>query len=125
MTRTNRCRGRFSIGTHALSAVLVECRRVEGKPRQRFIAQLGTIEVWDDDGRGDIAIGTGGRASWPCVVAFWQRVSRKLNTLRVPCDRRVVEGMIAARVPRYHEPMSSVMKITSHMPSRKCQYMAV
>ena len=26
---------------------------------------------------------------------------------------------------RLHVPMSSVMKITSHMPSRKCQYMAV
>ena len=105
MTRTNRSRGRFSIGRHALSAVLVECRRVGGKPRQRFIAQLGTIEVWDDVERGDIAIGTGGRASWPCVVAFWRRVSRRLDTLRVlrvlrvPCDQLAVEGMIAARVP--------------------------
>ena len=48
MTRTNRYRGRFSIGAHALSAVLVECRRFEGKPRQRFLAQLGTIEVGKD-----------------------------------------------------------------------------
>ena len=100
MTRTNRYRGRFSIGTHALSAVLVECRRVEGKPHRRYIAQLGTIEVWDDIERGDIAIGTGGRASWPSVVAFWRRVSRKLDTLRVHCDRLAVEEMIAAKVPR-------------------------
>ncbi len=99
MTRTNRCRGRFSIGTHALSAVLVECRRVDGKPRQRFIAQLGTIEVWDYDGRGDIAIGTGGRASWPCVVAFWRRVSQKLDTLRVPCDRLVPAVDTLSTVP--------------------------
>jgi len=100
MTRTNRYRGRFSIGTHALSAVLVECRRVNGKPRQRFLAHLGTIEVWDDVGRGDIAIGTGGRASRPAVVVFWRRVYRKLDTLRVHCDRQAVEGMIAAKVPR-------------------------
>ncbi len=99
MTRTDRYRGRFSIGAHALSASLVECRRVNGKPRQFFLAYLGTIEVWDDVGTGDIAIGTGGRAKWPAVVMFWQRVSRKLDTLRVRCDRHSVEGMIAAKVP--------------------------
>jgi hypothetical protein len=100
MTRTDRYRGRFSIGAHALSAVLVECRRVYGKPHQRFLAHLGTIEVWDDAGIADIAIGTGGRAKWPAVVMFWRRVSRKLDTLGLLCDRLAVEKMIAAKVPR-------------------------
>ena len=99
MTRTNRYRGRLAIGAHALSAVLVECRRVNGTPRQRFLAHLGTIEVWEN-GRGDIAIGTGGRVYGPAVMAFWRRVSRKLDTLRVRCDRQAVERMIAAKVPR-------------------------
>ncbi len=100
MTRTDRYRGRFSIGAHALCAVLVECRRVNGKPQQRFLAHLGTIEVWDDAGTGDIAIGTGGRAKGPAVVMFWRRVSRKLDTLGLPSDRLAVEDMIAAKVPR-------------------------
>ncbi len=96
-----------------------------GSPGSLYLAYLGTIEVWDDVGTGDIAVGTGGRAKWPSVVMFWQRVSRQLDTLGGRCDRQAVEGMIAAKVPRFHVPMSSVMKITSHMPSRKCQYIAV
>ncbi len=124
-TRTNRYRGRFSIRAHAPSAELVECRRVNGKPRQRFLAHPGTLEVWDDAGTGDIAIGTGGNASRPCVVAIWRRVSLRLDMLCERFDWSAVEGMIAAKMPRLHIPMSSVMKITSHMPSRKCQYMAV
>ncbi len=104
MTRTNRYRGRFSIGAHALSASLVECRRVDGKPRQRFLAYLGTIEVWDDVGAGDIAIGTGGCAKWPAVVMFWQGVCRQLDTLRVRCDSHSVYGMICAKVPRVSVP---------------------
>lgn len=104
MTRTDRHRGRYCIGAHALTAVLVESRRVDGKSRQRFLAYLGTIEVWDDSRRGDIAIGTGGRAKWPAVVMFWQRVSRQLDALPVWCNRQSVEEMLAAKVPRLSMP---------------------
>lgn len=100
MTRTDRDRRRYCIGAHALTAVLVESRRVSGKPRQRYVAYLGTLEVWDDSRSGNIVIGTGGRAKWPAVVMFWQRVSRQLDALPVWCNRPAVEGMIAAKVPR-------------------------
>ena len=98
MTRTGSLTGRYPIGAHALTAVLVESRRVNGSPRQRIIASLGTIHVWED-GRGEVAVGTGGRARMGDVIGFWDRVSQLLDTVEQP-DRDAVEKMIATRVPR-------------------------
>jgi hypothetical protein len=99
MTRTGRFSGRYHIGAHALTAVLVESRRVNGSPRQRFVAHLGTIEVWETE-RGDVAIGTGGRAHQGAVLNFWACVCRRLGAVEEPYDRDVVEASIAANVPR-------------------------
>ena len=82
LTRTTRIHGRFGIGGHALSAVLVESRRVAGKPRQRFVAHLGTIRVWDAMmGKGDVPIAGGGRAHHVDARGFWDSVSRKLDVI--------------------------------------------
>lgn len=63
LTRTTAYHGRFGIGGYALSAALVESRRVAGRPRQRFVAHLATVRVWDaSTGRGDVPIAGGGRA---------------------------------------------------------------
>ena len=99
MTRTGRFRGRYQIGAHALIAVLVESRRVNGSPRQRFVAHLGSIQVWEN-GRGDVAIGTGGRAYRAAILGFWARVSRELDAIEEPYDRDAVEAKISASVPR-------------------------
>ena len=56
LTRTTRLGGRFGIGGCALSAVLVECHRVAGAPRQRFVAHLATVRVWD---------APAGKQTWP------------------------------------------------------------
>lgn len=77
----------------------METRRVGGKPRQRTLAYLGTLQVWEN-GLGQVEIGGGGRAYEWQITAFWNRVSRKLDDLAEPFDRDAVEGMIAARVPR-------------------------
>ncbi len=87
-----------SPGAQALRGLLVETRRLGGKPRQRTLAYLGTVEVWEN-GLGQVAIGGGGRAYEWQVAAFWDRVSRKLDGLEEPFDRDAVEAMIAARVP--------------------------
>ena len=98
MTRSDRFGGRCLISGHAISAVLVESRRVNGSPRQRFVAHLGTVGVWEN-GRGQVAIGTG-RALHSEVMGFWGRVSRSLDGVAEPFDRDVVEAMIGATVPR-------------------------
>ena len=72
-----------------LTAVLVECRRVDGKPRQRTVAYLGGIRekfigqnVWQHD-------------------RFWSRVNARLDELALdPATRANIEASIAARVPR-------------------------
>lgn len=98
LTRTGRFRGRCLIGAHALSAVLVESQRVNGSPRQRFVAHLGTVRVWEN-GRGQVEIGTG-RALHSEVMGFWGRVCRSLDGVEEHFDRDVVEAMIGATVPR-------------------------
>jgi hypothetical protein len=84
---------------YTLSAVVAECRRVDGRPRQRFVAHLATLEVWEN-GFGDVAIGFGGRASRAVVSRFWNDVARKLDASEHVRDRDAVEAMIARRVPR-------------------------
>jgi hypothetical protein len=103
MTRTNRYLGRHRIGARALTGVLVECRRINGSPRQRFVAHLGTIRV-SENGMGEVAIGTGGKARRADIVAFWDQVSRKLDAVEVPYDRDEVEAMVSAKVPRPDAP---------------------
>jgi hypothetical protein len=67
--------------------VLVESRRVEGKPRQRVIAYLGAYE---DDDRDDP------RAR----REFWHDVRAALDGLRLDAAfRQRLEAQIAARIP--------------------------
>jgi hypothetical protein len=49
---------------------------------------------------GEVTIGSGGQARQAEIIAFWHRVSRKLDTIPEPLDRDAVEAMVAARVPR-------------------------
>ncbi len=99
MTRTGRYRGRYHMGAHALTVVLVESRRVNGSPQQRFVVHLGTIQVWEN-GRGQVAVGTGGQAYQGDISDFWARVSQKLDAIDEEFDRDAVEAMISANVPR-------------------------
>jgi hypothetical protein len=72
------------------SAVLVEGKRVKGKPVQRHIAYLGGIT------ESAIAI-----LAQRCV--FWRDIGQRLDQLGdrlSPENRQRVEAAIAARVPR-------------------------
>jgi hypothetical protein len=101
LTRTTRFHGRHSKRGHALSAVLVESRRVAGSPRQRFVAHLATLQVWDTaTGKGDVSIARGGLAYRHEAEIFWERVSGTLDAIGQAFDRDLVEARIAARVPR-------------------------
>ena len=67
----------------AHSAILVESVRIDGKPRQRFIAHLGTIRP---------------RYGAVAVIAFWHDVDNVLD--QIDCDREHVTAQIVKRVPR-------------------------
>jgi hypothetical protein len=74
-------------GDYALSAQLVESHRVEGKPRQKVIKYLGTIN------QSDIAH-IGHR------IGFWRTVSAAFKALGLPPEQQhTIELALHARVP--------------------------
>jgi hypothetical protein len=72
----------------ALSAVLVETHRVDGRPRQRVVRYLATIKA--------------GQLVYPLSVErFWQAVDARLAELPLADDQRhVIERKIGEAVPR-------------------------
>ncbi len=72
-----------------ITAELVECRRVDGKPRQRLLAYLGGIrEAYVDEREGKHR-------------AFWRGVDERLDTLGLdPETRARVEASVESRVRR-------------------------
>ncbi len=72
-----------------LTAVLVECRRVDGSPRQKMIAYLGGIrEAYVDERE---------RAH----RAFWEGVDERLDALGLDPEARArVEARVESRVRR-------------------------
>ena len=71
---------------YRLDLVLVESRRVDGRPRQRFVAHLSTIR---EDRAGDVR-----QRTW-----FWQALDAKLDGLGITGDARArIEGIAASRV---------------------------
>lgn len=80
-------RERRPTGDYILSAQLVECHRVDGKPRQKVIKYLGTISE-----RGIEHIGH--------RVHFWRHVGAALKTLDLaPEQQHIIEQALHARVP--------------------------
>jgi hypothetical protein len=78
----------FPPGEQALSAALVETRRVDGKPRQRIVRYLATIK--------------GGQLVYPpSTDRFWQDVDRTLADMDLDDEQRQTIGArIATTVPR-------------------------
>ena len=75
-------------GNVVLSAQLVECKRVDGKPRQNVIKYLGSIwgHVCDAEGRQS---------------SFWRTADRALDELALDAGaRRKIEGRLLETVPR-------------------------
>ena len=70
------------------AAVLVECRRVGGQPRQRVVRYLGSIR---EERLGSVA----------ARARFWQGVDEKLGAVPLtPSERTRAEAALAAVVPR-------------------------
>jgi len=75
-------------GDIVLCAQLVECRRVDGKPRQKVIKYLGSIHDYGRDTSGH-------------QLGFWDTADRALGELTLDAAaRREVEAALLAKVPR-------------------------
>lgn len=75
---------------YALDAVLVESRRIDGKPRQRHIAHIASIR--------EVDLEPGAKPQWR--IAFWKRVDAKLSELDLTIDQvKRVRESIAQKVP--------------------------
>jgi hypothetical protein len=85
--RGQKCAGYKYDWGDRLSAVLVQSERVDGKPRQKYIAHLGSI--------GEQCTQKGYHP-----VEFWRKVQDKLNGLGLPVDEknRIIER-VAETVP--------------------------
>ena len=78
-------------GSPLLTAVLVECRRIDGRPRQRTVAYLGSIR------EGGI------ESTLARLVKFWLGVTERLDQLGdaiTPEERERIEAALAKRVRR-------------------------
>ena len=74
-------------GDYALSAQLVECRRISGKPRQHVIKYLGTINSHRIEYVGH-------------RIGFWRTAAAALKALDLPPDeQRAIELALHERVP--------------------------
>ena len=78
-------------GSPLLTAILVECRRIENRPRQRTVAYLGSIR------EGCI------ESTLARHVKFWLGVTERLDQLGdaiTPGERERIEAALAKRVRR-------------------------
>jgi hypothetical protein len=82
--------GRKHVAKTDLSAVLVRCERLDGKPRQRIVAYLGTIQEGYLKGEHSAA-----------REYFWENADRRLSSLGLAkTERQEIEAALVARVPR-------------------------
>jgi len=86
----DRDRGHAKHGSVTHYAVLVESVRVDGRPRQRFVAHIAGYNEGDSR-----------RAREMQAVYFWRQAEGRLNTLNLATDLRArVEAKLAERMPR-------------------------
>jgi hypothetical protein len=81
-------------------AVLVESVRVNGEPRQRHVAYLGS---YDDDPRDFIPLHWRNGPDLHYRVWWWHRMTTKLDALGnvIPADQRPrIEAALAKKVPK-------------------------
>jgi hypothetical protein len=89
-----------------LSAVLTETVRIDGKPRQRVVKYLGSIQEWRIEQR-----------AYYILRDFWGPVLSRLDSLDLPKkQRREIEKQIAEVVPKptkamLRENMKSLSRI--------------
>jgi hypothetical protein len=91
VTKPGRRPRRRSDAGDSLYCVLIESRRIEGKPRQRVVCYLGSV----DEGRLD--------KTW-LRVDFWDDIKPKLDRLSLTrTERQRIEDSIQQIVPRVPE----------------------
>ncbi len=96
--KRRKMRGKWGRGTYVRYAVLVESVRVEGKPRQRFVAHLAHIP----ERIAGMAIHRG---------LFWRDVNKRLDELQLDGETRArVTSKLLAVVPLTNEARSAAEK---------------
>lgn len=81
----------FSRGPKTLYAVLAENKRVNGKPRQRFVKHLGCIYEHFARGKDPILP----------KAQFWSQVSKSLDALPLDAETRAtIEQNLGAKIYR-------------------------
>ena len=92
-------------GSVTLTAVLLESRRIDGRPRQRYVAGLGTLSVQVElhqihDPEEYLRV-DGGFVHSGAVIGFWRHLADRLDGLDLaPQQRQSIESKIASRIPR-------------------------
>jgi len=84
---------------YALSAVLVQSERVDGKVRQRFVKHLGSIKDWGLTWQGP-------------RLGFWETAEKALDELDLdPATRQRIEAKLAETVkPFTPEDLARIKK---------------
>ena len=96
--KTRRTMGRDEV---ALTAILLESRRIDGQPRQKYLAGLGTLRVQQQPLAEHFAEVHGGFAYIWRVIRFWNKIAGCLDDQDLDADQRLsIESEIASRIPK-------------------------
>ena len=104
-----------ALGDHlTLTAVLLESHRIDGQPRQKYVARLGTLRVLDEllpyQDPDEYTRVDGGIAHIARVIWFWNGLTEQLDALDLREQRQAIESQIASRVPK---PTDEMLEQTS------------
>ena len=91
-------------GCLCLNPILLESRRVDGQPRQKYIAGLGTLHVQHQlptrDPEEFVEV-HGGFVRIAGVYWFWHDLAECLDGLKLAPERRqTIESEVASRIPK-------------------------
>ena len=104
---------------YSLTASIVECRRVNKKPRQRYLAHLSSIAIWltvpgwlREDEHKMLSV-RDGKVSPIAVHWLWANVRDTLATLNGTVNQKSIEDKIARVVPRL-DPLTRSRLVQEH-----------
>ena len=98
-------------GSVTLTAVLLESRRIDGQPRQKYVARLGKLCVWANQDPGEYTRVDGGFAHSGAVIQFWHSLTDRLDGLDLREQRQSIESQIASRIPQPTDEMLEQMGV--------------
>ena len=99
-----KARRRMGRDEFALTAILLESRRIDGQPRQRYVVGLGTLRVQQQplaEHAEHLTEVHGGFAYIWQVIEFWNKIAGCLDDQDLITDQRQsIESEIVSRIPK-------------------------